>query len=161
MRREPLISVVPGSTLRVIVSARVVPAAMAPMAMGSVVPFIFSATDPFHGASVELVIGKVTRTLLPPTGATLVSTSSPPHNELSPRSIVAELRIDGGPLSGMMIVNGVSVAALHVSTWVRPRSDDAVIGIRKTPRRTSSDSRYRRTEGMASVSWLRSRPSTP
>src|SRR5437016_3159721 len=64
------------------------------------------------------------------------------------RVIVDELEIVVVPWAGMTSVNGTSVRCWQVSTWVRPRSDERPMGIRKAPMRAISANRERRTDGI-------------
>lgn len=47
--------------------------------------------------------------------------------------MLVELTITGSPVSGVMRVKGISASESQVKTWVRPRSDDVAIGMRKAP----------------------------
>src|SRR5438270_13268995 len=146
--RDPLISWVPGSTWKWIVSWRILPAGMLPIRTGTVVPPSLSFTEPCHSCLVLLAMGRMILTLLAPSWPTRMSRRRPPHRPLAcSRVMTAELEIVGWPCSGSSTVNGTFVACWHVSTCVRPCSDESRMGMRKAPSRAMSAIRERRTDG--------------
>src|SRR5205823_4590702 len=105
-------------------------------------------TDPSQSYLVPFWMGRMILTLLVPSAPTRMSRRRPPHSPLAwLRVMTEELEMVGLPCAGSCTVKGMLVACWHVSTWVRPCSEDSRIGIRKAPSRAMSARRERRTDG--------------
>src|SRR5207302_9642134 len=129
IRRDPLISWVPGSTWKWMTASRVWPAGTRPMRTGTVVPPRWSLTDPSQSYLVPFWMGRMILTLLVPSAPTRMSRRRPPHSPLAwLRVMTEELEMVGLPWAGSCTVKGMLVACWHVSTWVRPCSEDSRIG---------------------------------